>query len=90
MIKWMVRRGAKNVVIVSRSERISEKVATVIADAKEHGATVVVRRCDVADSQDVDRLVKEVTSEMPTIRGMIHSAMVLDVSDNHDSSPTWS
>jgi len=79
MIKWMVRKGAKNIVIVSRSDKVSEKVATVIADAKEQGATVAVHRCDVADRHDVDRLVKEVSAGMPTIRGMIHSAMVLDV-----------
>jgi NAD(P)-dependent dehydrogenase (short-subunit alcohol dehydrogenase family) len=79
MIKWMVRKGARSVVIISRSDKISAKVAAVIEDAKEQGAAVVLRKCDVADSEDVGRLIKEVSAELPPIRGLIHSAMVLDV-----------
>lgn len=77
---WMVRNGAKNIVLVSRSDKISAKVAEVIQDAKELGATVILRRCDVSDKQEVESMVKEITAEMPPVRGVIHSAMVLDVS----------
>ncbi len=77
---WMVRNGAKNIVLVSRSDKISAKVAEVIQDAKELGATVILRRCDVSDKHEVESMVKEITAEMPPVRGVIHSAMVLDVS----------
>jgi NAD(P)-dependent dehydrogenase (short-subunit alcohol dehydrogenase family) len=78
--KWMVSKGAKNIVIVSRSEKISEKVGQLIQESKELGANVIVRRCDVSDNLDVIRMVKDITTQLPPVRGLIHSAMVLDVS----------
>jgi len=80
LTKWMVRRGAKHVVLVSRSSKVSSAVAETIADAKEHDAQVVVKSCDVANAQDVERLVADLKAELPPIRGVVHTAMVLDVS----------
>ncbi|PKS11740.1 hypothetical protein jhhlp_001728 [Lomentospora prolificans] len=77
LIKWMVRRGAKNVVIVSRSSKISPQVAAVIEDAKALGSNVCLHQCDVSNAQDVGRLVTEINSSLPPVRGVVHSAMVL-------------
>ncbi len=74
----MVQKGAKSIVLVSRSDKISDKVAEVIAEAKTAGASVVLHRCDVSSSQDVDRMVAEIGAQLPPVRGVIHSAMVLD------------
>ena len=76
----MVKRGAKNIVLVSRSDQMSAKVSEVIRDCKELGANVILRRCDVSDSQEVENMVKEITAQLPPVRGVVHSAMVLDVS----------
>jgi acyl transferase domain-containing protein/NADPH:quinone reductase-like Zn-dependent oxidoreductase len=80
LTKWMVRRGARNVVLSSRSSKVSSAVAEVIKDAKEFGANVVVKSCNVVNKEDVDSLVKQLSAELPPIRGVIHTAMVLDVS----------
>lgn len=80
MIKWMTRRGAKNVVIVSRSSTVSPQVAAVMEDAKSIGSNVVLHQCDVANAQDVQRMVSQIKETLPPVRGVVHSAMVLHVS----------
>ncbi len=61
----MVRRGAKNIVLVSRSDKISPKVAEVIQDAKELGAKVVVRLLRRVQQQEVESMIAEINAEMP-------------------------
>lgn len=41
------------------------------------GTQVVIRRCDVTDRSDVDKLVSIGLSGLPPVRGIIHGAMVL-------------
>lgn len=74
----MARKGAKRIILASRSTRISDSVQALISDLASEGTEVAVRQCDVSKQQDVARLVSE-PSELP-IRGVIHSAMVLHVS----------
>ena len=80
MTTWMVHRGARNIVLLSRSDKVSESTQRVITDAAHHGANVIVKRCDVSNMQDVDRMIDGVKATLPPIRGVVHSAMVLDVS----------
>ncbi|KAI0132887.1 polyketide synthase [Xylariales sp. AK1849] len=75
--RWMARKGAKHIILASRSSRVSETVQTLIQSLAAEGTEVVVRQCDVAKEEDVTRLVTESTIS-PPIRGVIHSAMVLN------------
>lgn len=75
----MVRKGARHIILASRSAQISESVQALSTELAAEGAKVWVRQCDVSKKEDVDRLVVECSSEVP-IRGVIHSAMVLHVS----------
>ena len=79
MTRWMLSRGARNLVLVSRTGSATGKVEALIAEASEVGAKVVVRRCNVANSIDVERLIHEDLVGMPEIRGVVHGAMVLNV-----------
>lgn len=76
----MVSKGARNIVIVSRSDKVTDKVSELMQQAKTCGANIVLRSCDVSDSQSVETMVRETTAQLPPLRGVIHSAMVLDVS----------
>ncbi|KAK3315828.1 putative polyketide synthase [Apodospora peruviana] len=79
MTRWMATKGAKHVVLASRSAgRVSDSVKSLISDLAADGTEVVVSQCDVAKEEDVKRLVAEISSRMPPIRGVIHSAMVLN------------
>jgi NADP-dependent 3-hydroxy acid dehydrogenase YdfG/acyl carrier protein len=77
MSKWMISRGARNLVLVSRSGSATGKVKQLIDDAASQGANVVVRRCDVANPADVEDLVNQGLEGMPPVRGLVHGAMVL-------------
>ena len=78
--RWMIDRGARNLVLVSRGASPSGKVKELIDEASKLGATIVVRRCDVADPADVEELVAHSLEGMPPVKGVIHGAMVLRVS----------
>lgn len=81
MAKWMVAHGARHIVLVSRSGGNDKKVKKVIREsAQQHGATVVVKTCDVASEQAVQLLVSQCAATMPAICGVVHAAMVLHVS----------
>ncbi|KAI8626307.1 ketoacyl-synt-domain-containing protein [Xylariaceae sp. FL1651] len=77
MARWMVSRGARHLVLVSRSGSATGKVKELIDEAAEVGAEIIVRRCDVADPADVEELVNFGLEDMPPVRGLIHGAMVL-------------
>lgn len=84
----MVSKGAANIVLVSRSGTTSGPVATLVEEMAIHGANIHVRACDVADKDAVTNLIEKDLAGMPPIRGVIHGAMVLNVS--HSSPSTQS
>ncbi|KAJ3578103.1 hypothetical protein NPX13_g2461 [Xylaria arbuscula] len=77
MARWMITRGARHLVLVSRSGSATGKVKDLIDEAAELGAEVLVRRCDVANAADVEELINFELEGMPPVRGLIHGAMVL-------------
>ncbi|KAI2643595.1 ketoacyl-synt-domain-containing protein [Xylaria nigripes] len=77
MARWMVSRGARRIVLVSRSGRAVGKVRELIDEAEKFGAEIVVKRCDVSNPTDVEELVNIGLQGMPPIRGLIHGAMIL-------------
>ncbi|KAL1636209.1 Type I Iterative PKS [Diplodia intermedia] len=78
MAKWMAQKGARNVVLLSRSGKTDGKVGQLIESVRQSmDANVVVRACDVADEASVRALVEDCKGSMPPIRGVIHAAMVL-------------
>lgn len=79
MAKWMAARGAKFIILVSRSATISPKVLHLIDDLAQQGVTVQVHPCDITHREHVDLLIKTVESKAPPIRGIVQGAMVLKV-----------
>ncbi|KAJ4409179.1 Type I Iterative PKS [Gnomoniopsis sp. IMI 355080] len=78
MTKWMVGKGAKNVVLVSRRARLEGAVQQLAQDLRQSaGVNVVVKACDVTDWDCVQSLIKSCSSELPSIAGVIHAGMVL-------------
>jgi NAD(P)-dependent dehydrogenase (short-subunit alcohol dehydrogenase family) len=78
--RWMARKGAKHIILASRSSNVSSNVKSLIQDLAVEGTKVVVCQCDVARQEDVARIISECSHDLPPIRGVIHSAMVLNVS----------
>lgn len=79
MARWMASKGAKTIVLVSRSGSVKGRVKELVDELASQGVSVVVRPCNVADKQDVDALISSL-SDLPPIRGVVHGTMVLRVS----------
>jgi hypothetical protein len=80
MARWMVGKGAANIVLISRSGSATGKVKELIGELATVGAKIVVRRCDVASKESVDNLIRKELVGLPPVRGVVHGAMVLHVS----------
>jgi NAD(P)-dependent dehydrogenase (short-subunit alcohol dehydrogenase family) len=76
----MVKKGARNLVLVSRSGSVTGKVKKLIDELALDGANILVRRCDVSNENSVKKLIQNELAGMPKIRGVVHGAMVLHVS----------
>lgn len=80
MARWMVQNGACNIVLLSRSATITPAVEKLVNEAKQSGAQVLVRKCNVAVEAEVSALLGWIAASagmLPPVRGVIHSAMVL-------------
>ncbi|KAK4235760.1 polyketide synthase [Achaetomium macrosporum] len=77
MTRWMVAKGARNVVLVSRSGGMTGKVKELVDELGTAGANIVVRRCNVVNRAEVDELVNSGLNDLPPIRGVVHGTMVL-------------
>ncbi|KAL1881223.1 Type I Iterative PKS [Diaporthe australafricana] len=74
---WMVSRGARNIVLLSRSAGRSEKTAAFISELQDTGCRVKAISCDVTVAGDLSSAIGACDKELPPIRGVIQAAMVL-------------
>ncbi|KAI1756773.1 type I polyketide synthase [Xylaria castorea] len=76
--KWMMSRGAKNLVLVSRHATTHPAARQVCEEAKLAACHVEILDCDVADERSLVKLLHECSEILPPIRGVVNAAMVLD------------
>jgi acyl carrier protein len=74
---WMVRRGARHLVLAGRSTPASSALETVTR-LQQTGVEVLIVQADVARRDDMARLVAAIRETMPPLRGLIHAAGVVD------------
>jgi NAD(P)-dependent dehydrogenase (short-subunit alcohol dehydrogenase family) len=79
---WMVSRGARNLILLSRSgpDKI-KKAQAMLAEMERQGVKVRCPVCDVADLASLHRALEVSLASMPPIKGCFQAAMVLRVSD---------
>lgn len=69
---WLAERGAKNLLLLGRSEP-SSTARKAIAEVERQGVTVNVVRADITDEAALAPILA-----VPTLRGVIHAAGILD------------
>lgn len=76
---WMVSRGARNLILISRSAAESEKTAALAKELQARGChRVLPVSCNVADEDDLAWAIQNSAAEgLPPIRGVVHAAFVL-------------
>jgi NADPH:quinone reductase-like Zn-dependent oxidoreductase/surfactin synthase thioesterase subunit/NADP-dependent 3-hydroxy acid dehydrogenase YdfG/acyl carrier protein len=76
--RWMVSRGARHLVLLSRGGCKTEEDQAALQTMKEQGARVLLAQADVADEGAVRQLLETIQVEMPPLAGVIHGAAVMD------------
>lgn len=76
---WMIKKGARNLVLLGRSGARSTKVMELLK--RYEGTDVCIRAiaCDVGSRTDLVRIT-EALEDLPAVRGVIHGALSLRVS----------
>jgi len=76
----MAKKGAKYLIVPSRSGATSQAAIAMVDELKKLNITIVTPKCDVSSSDSLSQVVEEYSHKMPPIRGCINAAMVLNVS----------
>ncbi|MGK7876652.1 MAG: SDR family NAD(P)-dependent oxidoreductase [Xenococcaceae cyanobacterium] len=74
--RWMVQKGARHLVLVSRSQP-KDAVRDTLKELEKLGADVVVATADVSDLEQIARVIDEITKTSEPLRGIMHAAGVL-------------
>ncbi|KAK7961767.1 Hybrid PKS-NRPS biosynthetic cluster [Apiospora aurea] len=83
LCRWMIDRGARNVVLSSRCPTVDPGW---LEDMKLLGAVVRICPCDVTNVESLKAAYDEITTTLPPIAGVAHGAMVLQDTSNHQMS----
>ncbi|TDH64710.1 type I polyketide synthase [Okeania hirsuta] len=75
--EWLVSKGAKNIVLTGR-RLPSEKATESIKELEKTGCQVTVLLGDVSVETDIAKILEQIQTSMPKLKGIIHTAGVLD------------
>ena len=75
--RWLARNGAPHLLLTSRRGPAAPGLDPLLAELEQLGADVSVVACDVADRQELARLLAAIPAELP-LRAVVHAAGVLD------------
>ncbi|MEH2172822.1 type I polyketide synthase [Nostoc sp.] len=74
--QWLADKGARHLILSGRREPSLIALAA-IAKLEQAGVQVLVEQADVSSQSDVTALLKKIEA-LPTLRGIIHAAGILD------------
>jgi NADPH:quinone reductase-like Zn-dependent oxidoreductase/NAD(P)-dependent dehydrogenase (short-subunit alcohol dehydrogenase family)/acyl carrier protein len=75
--EWLAAKGARHLVLISRSGPKSDETLTSIAQLQEQGVQVHATACDVTDNKALATLLQHIATTMPPLKGIVHAAMVI-------------
>ncbi|OOC52836.1 MULTISPECIES: type I polyketide synthase [Nocardiopsis] len=75
--RWLARRGAEHLLLVSRRGAGSPGAGELEAELRAEGARVTFAACDIADRAALAEVMEEVPDEYP-LRAVVHTAASLD------------
>ncbi|XHG07920.1 hypothetical protein AWENTII_011051 [Aspergillus wentii] len=75
--RWLVSRGARHLLLLSRSGPKSKDAQSLIKELTDQGATVVAPVCDITSQSAVEAVLGQLPCTMPPIKGCIQATMVL-------------
>ena len=76
--QWLAKKGAKSLILIGRSGPSSSEAKEVLDQLKKDKIHVKAASVDITDSHQLAKLLTECAQDMPPLKGIIHSAMVLN------------
>lgn len=76
--QWLVEKGARELILLSRSGPASEEAQAAIAAFEQQGVKVLAAACDITDHAAVSAVLDRVKAELSPLRGIVHAATVID------------
>ncbi len=84
--QWLVEKGAKNLVLLGRSEP-KPNARDRIQELQQSGIHVVIARADVANFEQMQSAFDRIGRSMPPLKGIIHAAGA--IADGTLPQQTW-
>ena len=75
--EWMAERGARYLALMGRSG-VSAEAQETISRLEQKGVHILTMQADVSNEDEVRKLIAEIKQTLPPLKGVIHSAGVLD------------
>ncbi len=76
--RWLVDRGARSLILLGRRGAVEPEAQAAVASFEARGVKVLCDPCDVTDVAALDGLLSKARRGLPPLKGVIHSAMVLE------------
>lgn len=76
--QWLVDKGARHLVLLSRRGASSEEAQPALADWREQGIDVQALACDLTDKAQLAAVFENLKHSAHPLRGVIHAATVID------------
>lgn len=76
--EWLACRGARHLILISRSGPSSKEAKEAIDRLTEQGVNVYAVPCDVTDKKAVSALLADTAIRLPPLKGIVHAAAVIN------------
>ncbi len=76
--EWLASRGARNLVLISRSGPVAPEARTAVSALESAGVHVHAAACDVTSRSALSALLSEIAAILPPLRGIVHAAAVIE------------
>lgn len=79
IVRWMASRGARNLIVLSRSGARSPQARSMVAELQQGGVRIAAPAIDISKVDSLRCTIAELTKTMPPIRGCIQGAVAVKV-----------
>ncbi|KAI1823452.1 hypothetical protein F4861DRAFT_549734 [Xylaria intraflava] len=74
---WMSQRGAKHLILLSRSGAKSDQARKLVTQLETEGVNIYAPACDICDADALSAAIRVAQDTLPPIKGCIQSSMVV-------------
>ncbi|PWY69325.1 polyketide synthase [Aspergillus eucalypticola CBS 122712] len=84
--RWLVERGARNLILLSRSGPASLHARSLVEELHAQGVRVITPACDITNRELLKTVLEVCSQLMPPIKGCVQASMVIRA-HNFESLP---